>query len=148
MLKETALSVLNYKKAKYRKEKNIIQQVLNVTKMPDVKSICSSIRVANNKELEDKATRILREYKENNDLTVSHPQYDAMAVYQTSKLMKIKVSEEKLIEVSHLKRMQWTLLKTTWNRWFEENKIKLEANVNKRNAENGIKLLIGRNIRR
>lgn len=105
--------------------------------MPDVKSICLSIRVANTKELEENATRILNEYKVSKELAESHPQYDAMAVYQTSKMMKIKVNEEKLIDVSHLKRMQWTNLKNQWNRWIEENKVTLKAMPKKRNAEKG-----------
>lgn len=134
---ETALSLLSYGKAKYRKEKNIIQRILNVTQVPDVKSICLSIRVANNKELEENSARILNEYKVSKDLTDSHPQYDAMAVYQTSKMMKIKVNEEKLIDVSHLKRMQWTNLKNQWHRWLEDNKITLKGVQKKRSADKG-----------
>lgn len=138
--------MLSYGKAKYRKEKNIIQRILNVTQVPDVKSICLSIRVANNKELEDNATRILNDYKVSKEVIDSHPQYDAMAVYQTSKMMKIKVNEEKLIDVSHLKRMQWTNLKNKWHRWIEENKISLKAIPKKRSADTGRTLLFNEEV--
>lgn len=134
--------MLGYGKAKYRKEKHIIQRILNVTQVPDVKSICLSIRVANNAELEKNATRILNEYRASKGLTDSHPQYDAMAVYQTSKMMKIKVNEEKLIDVSHLKRMQWTNLKNNWHRWLEENKVTLKAVPKKRSADTGVDVVV------
>ncbi|KAG4071896.1 hypothetical protein HA402_006057 [Bradysia odoriphaga] len=132
---ETALALLCYGKARYRKEKNIIQRVLNVTQVPDVRSICSMVRVANQKELEERATKMLKEYRATTDLTDSHPQYDAMAVYHTSKMMKLKVNEDKLIDVSHLKRMQWSHLKTKWQRWLDVNKIKLTDPTKKRNAD-------------
>lgn len=132
-----ALSLLNIGKAKYRKDKQIIQRILNVTQVPDVKSICSTIRVTKSKELEENATRMLKVYRDTNDAIESHPQYDAMAVYHTSKMMKIKVNEEKLIEVSHLRRMQWTNLKTKWNRWLEESKFSLDANPKKKTGVDG-----------
>lgn len=96
------------------------------------------IRVANQKELEERATTMLKEYRATNELTDSHPQYDAMAVYHTSKMMKLKVNEEKLIDVSHLQRMQWSNLKTQWQRWLEVNKIKLTDNTKKRSADKGM----------
>lgn len=96
------------------------------------------MKVANNKELEENATKILKEYKTSHDIIESHPQYDAMAVYHTSKMMKIKVNEEKLIDLSHLKRMQWTQLKTQWHRWLEDNKVNLKALPNKRKVDDGM----------
>lgn len=137
---ETALTYLHYGRAKYRKEKNIIQRILNVNQIADVKSICLSIKVANKKELEENATRILQQYRESKELSEEHPQYDAMAVYQTSKMMKIKINEDKLIDVSHLNRSQWTNLKNIWHRWLEENKITLATNPKKNGSSNGIKL--------
>lgn len=129
--------MLSYARAKYRKEKQIIQRILNVTEVPTVKTICSTIRVADSKTLEEHATRMLAAYRSSNHLTDFHPQYDAQAVYQTCKMMKVKVNEEKLIDASNLKRMQWSNLKTKWQRWIEQNKITLADNPKKRTAEKG-----------
>ncbi|KAJ6626123.1 Origin recognition complex subunit 6 [Pseudolycoriella hygida] len=132
-----AFQLLGYGKEKYRKEKNIILRVLNVNQVHDIRTICQSIKAINSQELEENATKMLKDFKVSKDVTDAHPQYDAMAVYQTSKMMKIKVNEEKLIDASHLKRMQWTNLKNQWHRWLEENKITLKNFSRKRNANNG-----------
>lgn len=96
--------------------------------------------MANNKDLEKYATEFLKQFKLSQDISDEHPQYDAMAVYQTSKMMKIKVNEDKLIDASHLNRAKWTILKNMWQRWSEENKINLKANPKKIGSSNGMKL--------
>lgn len=69
------------------------------------------------KKISDYAVDLLSKYKiaavvDDTDLT--HPQYSAMAIFQSCKKQKVKINKTKLIALSHLQGTQWINLEKKW----------------------------------
>lgn len=136
---DKGLKLIKYGKIKYRNEKNTILTILNINQAPNVKTVCIALKLTQSKDVEKNASQILEKLKKNKANLlgeIGHPQNACMAVYQSCKLLSVKVDERKLIDLSRLQRKQWTQLKVLWSPWLENCKIlATAAEVPKQNSK-------------
>ncbi|KAJ6649222.1 Origin recognition complex subunit 6 [Pseudolycoriella hygida] len=122
---DKALKLIKYGKVKYCNEKNFLLRILDIEQTQSVESVCNALKLTKVKDVEKTATKLLERLKQSemNLGEISHLQNICMAIYQSCKLLKVKVVETQLISWSTLRRNQWTKLKSLWCLLLTERKV-------------------------
>lgn len=120
---DNALKVSGLKKSQYLSNKRMFEKCLDLNKPLTINDICIQLGV---QEVCKKAKELFEFYKNHNtdvaaEEDIAHPQYVAMAVYQAGKILKKKISKQKISSFSHLKPTQWTNLEKKWDTFIDEN---------------------------
>ena len=70
-----------------------------------------------------------KDYANVDEMDLTHPQYAAMAIYQSCKHLKTKVNKSRLQGFSHLKSVQWANLERQWSNWLTNNVEVVDENI-------------------
>ncbi|XP_067626745.1 origin recognition complex subunit 6 [Eurosta solidaginis] len=122
---EQANKLSNLRKSHYTRHKRMIEKLLDLNKIVGVNDICVQLNLT---EVTQKANELLELYKmviikENagDESDLIHPQYAAMAVFQAAKMLKQKVSKQKILSFSNLRPTQWQQLELRWSKFLSKH---------------------------
>lgn len=113
------LSVLS--KNEYNRQKDMIEKLLNLNKKLTLDEICAQLEI--NDRLKNDARQLLDAYTAKNSYYCDIDSAQAMAIYQSLKLRKVKntAAKVKLMQLSKLTKTKlWKQLEEQWDNWIEK----------------------------
>lgn len=121
---DVAHSLSGLKKTEYQRQRQNFEKLLNLTKQLEVSDICSKYELPDT--IRTLAVQILKKYEKyaQNKDDVRASQSIAMAVFQSCKIKKKKLSKIKssLIATSTLDNAKWKRLEEQWDKWMLNEK--------------------------
>lgn len=116
---EVAFQLAGLKKTEYQRQKNVFEKLLNLNKSLKLKDICLQLEL--NDAIKTNAQCLLDAYKKHPTFTddINSAHCITMAIYQSCKLKKIKMSKlkTKLIALSNLNVAKWKRIEEQWHKW-------------------------------
>lgn len=114
---EIALKMSGLKKTAYANSRRTLEKILDLNKPIGITEMCTQLGL---NHIHKEAAALLESYQRyvssnHSEIDFAHPQYIAMAIFQTCKKQKIKPPKSKLVSISHLKPAQWSVLEKNWD---------------------------------
>lgn len=120
---DQALKLSGIRKSEYAKKKQLFESLLDLAKKVNLNEICAQLEL--NDLVKSDAKQLLVEYKKRptfkDDISSAH--CIAMAIYQSGKLRKVKLSKikSKLITISKLDTGRWKKFEEEWDSWISQD---------------------------